>query len=582
MGASYRGEAVPPRRPGGAAAYARRVNLSPGAASTVAVAAAVVASASFAAVGALLRLARVREHSAAWGDGQTRRRAGRPAGPAPRPPATVRSSGCASRVEAVGTTSPRACATSRSSATTPSATWVAGCPSPPPSSTTAGDGLVITSIHARGESRTYAKGIVGGGCEHHPDPRGAAGPRAPAPAPDPRVSRDHRAHASDPASCTRLRLLRPARARSPRWRCDAWAAGRGRRSTSRSRSVDAALDALRAGDVDAAMVPIENSVEGGVSATLDALASGRAAASSCGEVLVPITFVLAARPGMPLDRGPRRRHPPPRLGPGAGAGWARNLPDAAYVPTLSTAAARGRPRRAAPARRGIRRRRLRAGRRGATTASRCSPRTSATTPRAVTRFVLVARPGTLPEPTGADKTTRRALPARRPRRAACSSCSSSSRCAASTCRGSSRGRPATAMGDYCFSIDFEGHVARRAGRRGADGAAPGLRARCGSSAPTRGRTAARPRVGRDQRQAIDGRADCRRRPLTSAGWAAARRARPRASGSSGSAPRWHGPGTMDAAVEVTPPRGGMMRTGSASSWLRRWCHPLCCRGARRS
>jgi len=28
-----------------------------------------------------------------------------------------------------------------------------------------GDGLVISSIHARGESRTYAKGIVGGSSE---------------------------------------------------------------------------------------------------------------------------------------------------------------------------------------------------------------------------------------------------------------------------------------------------------------------------------------------------------------------------------------------------------------------------------
>ena len=27
-----------------------------------------------------------------------------------------------------------------------------------------GDGLVFSSIHARGESRTYAKGVVGGGC----------------------------------------------------------------------------------------------------------------------------------------------------------------------------------------------------------------------------------------------------------------------------------------------------------------------------------------------------------------------------------------------------------------------------------
>ena len=28
-----------------------------------------------------------------------------------------------------------------------------------------GDGLVISSIHARGESRTYAKGVVGGGSD---------------------------------------------------------------------------------------------------------------------------------------------------------------------------------------------------------------------------------------------------------------------------------------------------------------------------------------------------------------------------------------------------------------------------------
>ncbi|MGL5851437.1 MAG: prephenate dehydratase domain-containing protein, partial [Phycicoccus sp.] len=61
-------------------------------------------------------------------------------------------------------------------------------------------------------------------------------------------------------------------------------------------SVDAAVSALRAGEVDAAMVPIENSVEGGVSATLDALASGEPLVVT-GEVLVPVTFVLAARAG---------------------------------------------------------------------------------------------------------------------------------------------------------------------------------------------------------------------------------------------------------------------------------------------
>ena len=64
-------------------------------------------------------------------------------------------------------------------------------------------------------------------------------------------------------------------------------------------SVDSALDALRRSEIDAAMVPIENSVEGGVSATLDALASGDPLVV-IGEVNVPITFVLAARAGVSL------------------------------------------------------------------------------------------------------------------------------------------------------------------------------------------------------------------------------------------------------------------------------------------
>ena len=54
---------------------------------------------------------------------------------------------------------------------------------------------------------------------------------------------------------------------------DAWGPAAGAERVAFG-SVDAALAALRAGDVAGAMVPIENSVEGGVSATLDALASG--------------------------------------------------------------------------------------------------------------------------------------------------------------------------------------------------------------------------------------------------------------------------------------------------------------------
>ena len=117
---------------------------------------------------------------------------------------------------------------------------------------------------------------------------------------------------------------------------DAWQPAGGGERTAYG-SVDAALTALRAGDIDGAMVPIENSVEGGVSATLDALASGDPLVVT-GEVLVPITFVLAARPGTTLaDLRAVGTH---------SHGWAQvrgwmgeHLPDAVYVPTLSTAAA---------------------------------------------------------------------------------------------------------------------------------------------------------------------------------------------------------------------------------------------------
>ena len=57
---------------------------------------------------------------------------------------------------------------------------------------------------------------------------------------------------------------------------------------------------VRDGAADAAMVPIENSVEGGVTATLDAIASGEQL-RIIREALVPISFVLVARPGLELS-----------------------------------------------------------------------------------------------------------------------------------------------------------------------------------------------------------------------------------------------------------------------------------------
>ncbi|EAQ00872.1 prephenate dehydratase [Janibacter sp. HTCC2649] len=217
-------------------------------------------------------------------------------------------------------------------------------------------------------------------------------------------------------------------------------------------SVDSALDALRRGEIDAAMVPIENSVEGGVSATLDALASGDPLVV-IGEVNVPITFVLAARTRMPLaDITAVGTH---------SHAWAQvrgymdaNLPSATYVPTLSTAAAAAGL--AGDVEQGY-------------DAAVCAPVAAANHGLevlaedigdrlgAVTRFVLVARPGALPERTGADKTT--VMLFQRDDRAGglLELLEQFAVRGINMTRLESRPTKST-LGSYCFSIDFEGHV----------------------------------------------------------------------------------------------------------------------------
>src|SRR3954462_4451646 len=59
-------------------------------------------------------------------------------------------------------------------------------------------------------------------------------------------------------------------------------------------SVPAALAAVRSGEADAALVPMENSVEGSVPATMDGLAEGDPLAITH-EVVLPVTMTLAAR-----------------------------------------------------------------------------------------------------------------------------------------------------------------------------------------------------------------------------------------------------------------------------------------------
>jgi prephenate dehydratase len=222
-------------------------------------------------------------------------------------------------------------------------------------------------------------------------------------------------------------------------------------------TVDAVLAALRVGEVDAAMVPIENSVEGGVAATLDALANG-SPLRVVREVLVPITFVLAARPGTRLA-DVRRVSSHPHAWAQC-RGWvAANLPDARYLPALSTAGAAEVLATDAPA-----------DGQAASDAALCSPLAAerfglevladdvGDHSTAVTRFVLVSRPGPLSEPTGNDKSTVVVFQRDDRPGGLLELLEQFSTRGVNLSRIESR-PTGDALGQYCFSIDCEGHVA---------------------------------------------------------------------------------------------------------------------------
>jgi prephenate dehydratase len=67
-----------------------------------------------------------------------------------------------------------------------------------------------------------------------------------------------------------------------------------------TRTVSEALDAVRDGAAEAALVPVENSVGGAVPVTMDELAAGPPL-QIVTEVVLPVRFSFAARPGIPLD-----------------------------------------------------------------------------------------------------------------------------------------------------------------------------------------------------------------------------------------------------------------------------------------
>ncbi|MEU4677141.1 prephenate dehydratase [Micromonospora sp. NPDC023737] len=173
------------------------------------------------------------------------------------------------------------------------------------------------------------------------------------------------------------------------------AAERGSRTPARS--VGEALENVRAGEADAALVPLENSIGGAVGVTLDELAEGEPLVITR-EVVLPVEFVLGARSGTELGAiGTVAAHPQAST---QCRNWLRaNLPDAVVVDVLSNGAAAagaaaGEYDAAICAPIGATRHRL------AVLADKIADH-----PDAVTRFALVARPGPPPPPTGDDVTS---------------------------------------------------------------------------------------------------------------------------------------------------------------------------------
>ncbi|MEU9357982.1 prephenate dehydratase [Streptomyces sp. NPDC048301] len=217
-------------------------------------------------------------------------------------------------------------------------------------------------------------------------------------------------------------------------------------------SVSAALDAVRAQEVEAALVPIENSVEGGVTGTIDELTHGTPL-MIFREVRLPIAFALLALPGTAIDdiktvtghpvAQPQVRH------------WLRrHLPYAQWESAASNAEGA----------RLVQEGRYDAAFAGVAAAARYALEPLVTgihdAENAETRFVLVGRPAQPAAPTGHDRTSV----------VVWLSADGPSALLGLLQQLAVRGvdllliqsRPVGgAMGHYCFAIDAAGHVAER-------------------------------------------------------------------------------------------------------------------------
>ena len=216
------------------------------------------------------------------------------------------------------------------------------------------------------------------------------------------------------------------------------------------RSVPAAIEAVRTGAADAAVVPLENSVEGSVASTLDELAAGEPL-RIVREIVLPVTFTLLVRAGT-TAAGIRTVATHPHAEAQVRRWLRTHLPDAEVAFTGSTAGA-------AMA--------VAAGEHDAAVAAPIAgvraglaplAEDIADNPGAVTRFVVLTRPGPPPAPTGADRTSLVAFIREDHTGALLEVLTEFAVRGVNLTRIESR-PTGEQLGEYCFSIDCEGHVA---------------------------------------------------------------------------------------------------------------------------
>ena len=162
-------------------------------------------------------------------------------------------------------------------------------------------------------------------------------------------------------------------------------------------NVTAALDAVRKGEANKALVPIENSVEGVVARTLDELASGEPLVITA-ETTLPVTFSLMTLENKdPKDIKSIATHP--HAESQCRSFIAKNYPNAQVIETASTAAAA----------KGLSNGDYDAAIGAAIAAKNYQLKIIAEdigdNTNAVTRFVVVEKPGKSPTATGKDRTS---------------------------------------------------------------------------------------------------------------------------------------------------------------------------------